>query len=103
MINLGTINQKPVLQIFTHYFEPSQVLILGPNIVNQRISNRHAYIIRRRYLSSLYKIEKFVAAFQCNIHSDFRNPYLIYGAKINDRELTHFVLHPTISFGVSAI
>ena len=23
MINLGTINQKPVLQIFTHYFEPS--------------------------------------------------------------------------------
>ena len=26
MINLGTINQKPVLQIFTHYFEPSHNL-----------------------------------------------------------------------------
>ena len=55
------------------------------------------------YKSSLYEIEKVVAVFQCNIYSDFRNRYLIYGAKINDREFTHFVLHRTISFGVSAI
>ena len=53
--------------------------------------------------SSFYEIEKVVAAFQCNIHSDFRNPYLIYGAKSNGREFKHFVLHQTISFGVSAI
>ena len=55
------------------------------------------------YKSSLYEIEKVVAAFQCNIHSDFRNLYLIYGAKMNDREFAHFVLHQTISYGVSAI
>ena len=55
------------------------------------------------FKSSLYEIEKVVAVFHCNIYSDFRNCYLMHGAKINDRELTHFVLHRTFSFGVSAI
>ena len=58
------------------------------------------------YKSSLYEIEKVVAVFQYNIYSDFRNRYLkggLNGAKINDQEFTHFVLHRTISFGVSAI
>ena len=58
------------------------------------------------FKSSLYEIEEVVAVFQCNIYSDFRNRYLIgglYGAKMNDQEFTHFVLHRTISFGVSAI